>query len=253
MNHSFGLQLYTVRDETARDFVRTLQRVAEMGYRGVEFAGYGQIASKEMAVLLADFGLQAYGSHVGLFLLEKDLEHEINYCLDIGCRYIAIPTLTPQWRSSEASGYRKLAAYLNTLGERCQKGGVSLVYHNHDFDFVKSEDRYLLDILLEETDPAFMQLELDSGWAAYSGVDPVAYLKQYAGRVPLLHLKDLTTERTFAEIGEGTLDIAEYYAAAEKCGTRYFLVENDTPRHPSLESVRCSLQNMQEILREKFV
>jgi sugar phosphate isomerase/epimerase len=98
-----------------------------------------------------------------------------------------------------------------------------------------------------------MQLELDSGWAAYSGVDPVAYLKQYAGRVPLLHLKDLTTERTFAEIGEGTLDIAEYYAAAEECGTRYFLVENDTPRHPSLESVRCSLQNMQEILREKFV
>lgn len=251
-----GLQLYTVRDEIARDFKLTLQRVAEMGYQGIEFAGYGQLPSKEMAALLAELGLQAFGSHVGLFLLEQDLDYQINYCLDIGCSYIAIPTLTPQWRSTNGTGYRKLAAYLNDIGRRCQQRGITLVYHNHDFDFVRSEQdkgHYLLDILLAETDPAYLQLELDSGWAAYCGIDPVAYLKQYAGRVPLIHLKDMTPERTFAEVGEGILDITAYYKAAVECGTRYFLVENDTPRHPSLESVRLSLENLARILPDGSV
>lgn len=247
-----GLQLYTVRDQMAGDFKLTLRRVAEMGYRGVEFAGYGKLPSKEMASVLADLGLRAFGSHVGLLLLEHDLDAEIDYCLDIGCPYIAIPTLTPQWRSTDSAGYRKLAAYLNTVGQHCSRRGISLVYHNHDFDFVQDEQQgkreYLLDILLAETDPAYLQLELDAGWAAYSGVDVVSYLQKYSGRVPLIHLKDLTAERAFAEVGEGMLDIAAYYKAAIANGTAYYLVENDTPRHPSLESVRRSLENLEQIL-----
>ena len=246
--HRVGLQLYTVRDQTASDFKLTLRRVAEMGYQGVEFARYGNLSSKEMADVLADLGLQAFGSHVGLLLLEQNLDAQINYCLDIGCPYIAIPTLTPKWRSVDIEGYRKLAGYLNTLGQQCSQRGISLVYHNHDFDFVQVEEqgqgKYLLDILLAETDPAYLQLELDSGWAAYSGVDVVSYLQKYAGRIPLIHLKDLTAERTFAEIGEGTLDIAAYYKAAVASGTSYYLVDNDTPRPPSLESVRRSLEHL---------
>jgi sugar phosphate isomerase/epimerase len=248
---SVGLQLYAVRDEMARDFSSTLRRVAEMGYKGVEFAGYGKVSSKEMAALLADLGLRAFGSHVGLLLLEQNLNYEIDYCLDIGCPYIAIPTLTPQWRSRDGSDYRRLAAYLNTIGQRCHQQGISLVYHNHDFDFVQdgqNEGQYLLDILLAETDPTYLQLELDSGWAAYSGVDTLSYLQKYAGRVPLIHLKDMTSQRTFAEIGDGTLDIAAYYKAALASGTRYYLVDNDTPRHPSLESVHRSLENLEKIL-----
>lgn len=244
-----GLQLYTVRDETARNLKLTLQRVAEIGYEGVEFAGYGQVSAQEMAGLLNDLGLQALGSHVGLSLIEQDLDYEIDYCLTIGCPYIAIPTLTSQWRSTNNAGYRRLAAYLNDIGRRCQKHGISLVYHNHDFDFARDEQgHYLLDILLAETDPAYLQLELDSGWAAYCNVDPVTYLLKYRGRVPLIHLKDLTTERTFTEIGEGELDIAAYYKAAQVNGTHYYLVDNDTPHYPSLESVRRSLDNLQKIL-----
>ncbi len=251
-NQHIGLQLYTVRDQMASDFKLTLRRVAEMGYQGVEFAGYGKLPSKEMTALLTDLGLRAYGSHVGLLLLEQNLDAEIDYCLDIGCPYIAIPTLTPQWRSSDEAGYRKLAAHLNTIGQRCSQRGISLVYHNHDFDFMQDEQQdkgeYLLDILLAATDPTYLQLELDSGWAAYSGVDVVSYLQRYSGRVPLIHLKDLTAEHTFAEVGEGTLDIAAYYKAAMASGTSYYLVENDTPRHPSLESVRRSLKNLNEVL-----
>jgi sugar phosphate isomerase/epimerase len=244
-----GLQLYAVRAETARDFKQTLQRVAEMGYQGVEFASYGQLSSKKMAALLTDLGLRALGSHVGLVLLERDLDREIDYCLEIGSPYIAIPTLTPQWRSTDVSGYRELASYLNKIGQHCQQRGVSLVYHNHDFDFVQQEDgSYLLDVLLAETDPAHLQLELDAGWAAYCGVDIVAYLQQYAGRVPLIHLKDLTVEHTFAGVGEGILDIGAYYRAARENGTHYFLVDNDTPPRLPLESVQRSLEHLKLIL-----
>ncbi len=245
-----GLQLYTIRDETARDFRGTLKQVAEMGYGAVEFAGYGGIPPKEMATLLTGLGLRAIGSHVGLALLERDLEREIQYCLEIGCPYIAVPTLTPQWRSSDSSGYRRLASHLQKIALACKERGIALLYHNHDFDFQQSQGNYLLDILLGETDPTLLQLELDTGWFAAVGVDPVAYLRKYAGRVPFIHLKDITAERTFAEVGEGVLDIAAYCKVAMECGTQFYLVENDTPRYPSLESVQRSLSNLNRILAE---
>jgi len=221
-----------------------------MGYQAVEFASYGGIPSKEMALLLSDLGLRAIGSHVGLALLERDLEREIQYCLEIGCPYIAIPTLTPQWRSSDGAGYRRLAAHLQKIGLICKEHGIALLYHNHDFDFQQSEGNYLLDILLGETDPTVLQLELDTGWFATVGIDPVAYLRQYAGRVPFIHLKDITAERTFAEVGEGVLDIAAYCKVAMECGTQFYIVENDTPRYPSLESVQRSLNTLNRILAE---
>jgi sugar phosphate isomerase/epimerase len=245
-----GLQLYTIRDETARDFQGTLRQVAEMGYQAVEFAGYGGIPPKEMATLLTDLGLQAIGSHVGLALLEKHLEREIQYCLEIGCRFIAIPTLTPQWRSSDGAGYRRLATHLQKIALACKECGINLLYHNHDFDFQQSEGNYLLDILLGETDPTLLQLELDTGWFATVDINPVAYLRKYAGRVPFIHLKDITAERSFAEVGEGILDIATYCKVAMECGTQFYIVENDTPRYPSLESVERSLSNLNRILAE---
>jgi sugar phosphate isomerase/epimerase len=221
-----------------------------MGYQAVEFANYGGIPSSEMALLLADLGLRAIGSHVGLFLLEQDLEREIQYCLEIGCSYIAVPTLTPRWRSDNAAGYRKLAAHLQKIALACRERGITLLYHNHDFDFQQSEGSYLLDILLRETDPALLQLELDTGWFATVGIDPIAYLRKYTGRVPFIHLKDITAERTFAEVGEGVLDIAAYCKVAMECGTQFYIVENDTPRYPSLESVQRSLNNLNRILAE---
>jgi len=245
-----GLQLYTIRDEAARDFRGTLRRVAEMGYQAVEFASYGGIPSREMALLLTDLGLRAIGSHVGLFLLEQDIEREIQYCLEIGCSYIAIPTLTPQWRSSNATGYRKLAAHLQKMALTCKERGITLLYHNHDFDFQQSEGDYLLDILLGETDPTLLQLELDTGWFATVSINPIAYLRKYSGRVPFIHLKDITAERSFAEVGEGILDIAAYCKVAMECGTQFYIVENDTPRYPSLESVQRSLNNLNRILAE---
>ncbi|HEU5228910.1 MAG TPA: sugar phosphate isomerase/epimerase [Ktedonobacteraceae bacterium] len=243
-----GLQLYTVRDQTAQDFKRTVQRVAEMGYAAIEFAGYGGLMSREMAALLADTGLRAAGTHIGLSTLEQNIESELNYCLDIGCPFMVMPSLPPELRS--ADGIRALAVRLNRAGQRCQQRGVTLVYHNHAFEFECDQlsSRYLLDILLDETDPDVLKLEFDVYWAAFAGVDPVAYLRQYAERVPLLHLKDMTADRTFTEVGDGSLDIAAICQVAQEGSTRFLLVENDKPSIPSLESARRSLENLNSML-----
>jgi sugar phosphate isomerase/epimerase len=243
-----ALQLYTVRDETTKDFKQTLKYVAEMGYPAVEFAGYGNIDSKDMAALLADFDLRAASSHVSLAALNEDLERELNYCLDIGCTFLVVPWLGPEWRGVES--FRKLAPRLNEIGRLSKDRGITLAYHNHDFEFEQHDGKYLLDILLEASDPDLVKLELDTYWASFAGVDPIAYLREHTGRVPLVHLKDMTPERTFAEVGDGTLNISGYYRTAKEMGTRYFIVENDAPRIPSLESARRSLVNLNKIVSE---
>ncbi len=243
-----ALQLYTVRDETARNFEQTLKYVSEMGYPAVEFAGYGDISSKDMAALLADLGLRAASSHVALSKLNADVENELNYCLDIGCTYLVVPWLPPEQRSQE--DLRKLAPRLNEIGRLSKERGITLAYHNHDFEFVRSGGQYLLDMLLDTTDPAFVKLELDTYWAAFAGVDPVAYLHAHAGRIPLIHVKDMTADRHFSEVGEGTLNISSFCQAASEVGTRYYIVENDAPSIPSLESARRSLVNLNAILNK---
>lgn len=243
-----GLQLYTVRDQTAQDFKRTVQRVAEMGYSAIEFAGYGSLMSRDMAALLADTGLRAAGTHIALSTLEQNIESELNYCLDIGCPFLVMPFLPPEMRNAES--IHALAIRLNRAGQRCQQRGITLAYHNHAFEFEcdQQSNEYLLDILLNETDPAAVKLELDVYWAAFAGVDPVAYLRHYAERIPLLHLKDMATDRTFTEVGDGTLDMASICSTALEGGTRFLIVENDQPSIPSLESARRSLENLNRVL-----
>ncbi len=248
-NKSIALQLYTIRDETARDFKATIRHVAKLGYSGVEFAGYGDISADEMAALLAETGLRTAGSHVRWDALENDLEREISYCLAVGSHHITLPYLGNEWYTGEK--FKTLPAQLNEFGRIAQQRGVTFSYHNHAHEFAQSEDgRYLLDTLLDSTDPAYVKLELDTYWAAYAGVDPIAYLHKRAGRVPLIHLKDMTPERTFSEVGDGTLNIQGICKAAAESGVEWYIVENDAPTLPSLESAERSLANLRKILGE---
>ena len=237
-----ALQLYTVRDESAHDFAGTLRRVAQIGYGAVEFAGYGGLSADEVKALLSETGLRAASTHVGLAALDADLDHQIDYCLAIGSQYLMLPWIEPGRRGADAM--RDLAPRLNEFGRRCQERGVVFGYHNHDFEFARSDGRYLLDQLLDATDPALVVLELDVYWAAYAGADPSTYLRQRAGRVPLVHLKDMAPDRSFAEVGDGTLDLPGIFTAAEEGGARWYIVEHDRPSMPALESARRSLQNL---------
>jgi sugar phosphate isomerase/epimerase len=247
MSDIVALQLYTVRDETAKDFKSTLHAVAEIGYAAVEFAGYGNLSSREMAAILADEGLQAIGSHVGLPALEKDFEREINYALDLGCTLLVVPSIEEKWRSGE--GMKRLGDILNEYARHAQKRGVTLAYHNHDFEFRADTDgELIIDKLIAATDPTLVELELDTYWAAFAGVDPIGFIHKHAERIVALHLKDMTPDRQFAEVGDGTLDIAGFTEAAQAAGTRYYIVENDDPKVPSLESARRSFENMHRSL-----
>lgn len=242
---SIALELYTVRDETARDFAGTLRKVAALGYLGVEFAGYGGLTAQEMKALLAETGLRVAATHIGLQAIEQDLAKEIAYCQEIGCTLLVLPWLAPELRTPDA--FHRLAPRLNVFGQQCQKQGITFGYHNHDFEFAQQNGETLMDIFLAHTEPSLVKIELDVYWAAYAGVDPVAFLRQHSGRIPIIHLKDMTPERTFTEVGAGTLPIAAIIEAARVSGTREFAVENDAPTIPSLESAKRSLENLRNM------
>ncbi len=247
MTDIVALQLYTVRDETARDFKQTVRRVAEIGYAGIEFAGYGDLTAKDMNALLDETGLKAAGTHVALTALQDDLEHQIDYSLEIGCSLLVLPWIDKQLLLNEES-FKQTAAKLNTFGQRCKDSNLTFGYHNHNFEFEKVGSETLLERLAAATDPALVKLELDTYWAAYAGVDPVELIRRYTGRVASLHLKDMTPERTFTEVGDGTLDIADYTEAGRAAGVSVYVVENDRPSIPSLESARRSFDNMHRSL-----
>ena len=241
-----ALQLYTVRDETARDFAGTLRRVAEMGYPAVEFAGYGGLPANQLVSLLAELGLQAASTHIGFAALEQRLDAELDFCQALGCQYLVLPALPPEQRGEER--IRALSAWFNEAGQRCRERGITFAYHNHNFDFARSDDRFLLDLLLENTDPTLVALECDVYWAAFAGVDPASYLQRWSGRVPLLHLKDMASDRRFTEVGDGTLDMSTICRTASAGGTRWYIIENDQPRLPSLESAHRSLEYLSGLL-----
>jgi sugar phosphate isomerase/epimerase len=237
-----ALQLYTVRDETDRDFAGTLEKVAALGYPAVEFAGYGGLTSAAMKELLRGCGLVAASSHVSRGALERAADREIEYCLEIECGNIMLPWLPPEQREPDALPV--LAALLNEVGRKCKEAGISFGYHNHDFEFQTLDGSYYLDRLLDSTDPDAVGLELDVYWAAYAGVDPLTYLNRRQDRVRIVHLKDMGPDREFMEVGDGNLDLAGIASAAEEAGASWLVVEHDKPTMPSLESARRSLDNV---------
>ena len=239
-NLQVALELYTVRDETRHDFAGTLKRVAHIGYAGVEFAGYGNLNSSEMSALLAETKLKAVSSHLGLDALESpQLDASIRYCQDIGCSIIVLPSLPKEYRTQE--GIKVLAPRLDAIGRQCLEHGITFGYHNHDFEFTRVGAIYLLDYLLETTDPSLVKIELDVYWAAYAGVDPVSYLQVLADRVVLVHLKDMAADRSMSEVGKGILNMQQICAFAQARGL-WGIVEHDHPQIPSLESARISFE-----------
>ena len=187
MSIPVAVQLYTLRDEMARDFTGTLAKLAETGYKGVEFAGYGGLTADLMKNHLDRLGLKAVGSHVGIDLLKNQLDEQIEYNLEIGNNYIVCP-----WAKFDSRAeWVEFAGFLNRVGEKCREKGICLCYHNHAQELELYNGEYALDILFKETDPEFLKAEIDTYWIQYAGIDPIEYMKKYAGRTPLVHQKDM--------------------------------------------------------------
>ena len=244
------LQMYTLRDDSARDFAGTLKTVAEIGYAGVELAGYNGLSVSEIKRLLDDNNLLVAGMHAGLELLENSFDQVVADSVTLGLEYVIVPYLADNRRQS-IDDYKRLANELNSIGDKLKANQLTLCYHNHAFEFEKfGGEVYAYDVLFDQTDPNLVKVEMDAFWVTKAGEDPVAYLRKYKNRVPLIHVKDMTAapESTFAEVGEGVIDFAPIFEAAEEAGTEYYVVEQDqTFKHAPLESVRISFNNLKKM------
>jgi len=243
-----GLQLYTVRDLLARDFVGTLTEIADVGYTCVELADHGNLPAGRLKQVLDDVGLTPISDHCPIERLESDIRRAIDDALILGVKYLACPYLPAEYRKDEA-GWRRCAELLDEAGRQCNSGGLQLCYHNHSFEFVRIDDRYALDLLYSQTDPDHLQAELDIYWVQHGGADPVAYLNKLAGRCPLVHLKDMAdnADRSFAAVGEGILDFPAIIAAAEDAGSVWGIVEQDVCPADPMESIATSLMNLKKM------
>lgn len=241
---SIGLQLYTVREDCEKDFRGTVKKVAEMGYQGIELAGDGGLTSSEMKALVADCGLQVAGSHAGFDDLQNKLDETMQYNREIGNSRIICPYLPQEYQDKGKAGYLEAAEILGAVGETVVANGFSLSYHNHSFEFGQDGGQYFLDILLGAVDEKNLKSELDTYWVQHGGAVPAEYVKKYAGRIELLHIKDMADDenRSFAEIGAGILDWDAIFAAAEETGVAWYLVEQDVCQGPPIESARKSLE-----------
>lgn len=248
-----AIQLYTVREQLEKDFEGTLKAVKKMGYDGVEFAGlYGHSACK-IKKMLAEIELKPMSAHVPLDDILNDTDGIINTYKEIGCKYIAVPYVTEERRPG-AEKFDETVEAIKKIGAKMSEAGLQLLYHNHDFEFVKVDGEYGLDVLYARTCPKCLATEIDTCWVNVAGVNPSEYVRKYTGRAPVVHLKDffitgklpshlyaligIDEEESkeeekgsfeFRPVGHGMQDIPSILAASTDARAEWVVVEQDEP------------------------
>jgi sugar phosphate isomerase/epimerase len=232
-----GVQLYTLRDLMQRNAQRTLQEVAAVGCKEVEFAGYFDHPPKRLRRWLEDAGLTAPAAHLPLNDPKLDLEATLDTAAILGHSYIVLASMPLLDRSIK--DFQRAAGRLNQIGSLARARGISAAYHNHDFEFKQTSGRHPYTVLLEETDPALVAMEMDVYWLTNAGEDPLAYFERYPGRFHLCHLKDMDQKRRITDVGNGLIDFPKILGARDHAGFRHFFIEHDNPTD-ALASVRSS-------------
>ena len=249
-----GLQLYTVRDLLEKDFEGTLERVAQIGYTNMEFAGYYNRTPEQVRAVLDRLKMVSKSSHIGAQLMRTDAAAQIRTAQVLGQEYITIPSYN-FGRDAGIDAWKKGAAEFNQWGALCKNAGIRLGYHNHAAEFAKVDGGPTgYDVLMHETDPALVDFEMDLYWTAFADQDPVALFAKYPGRFAMWHVKDLQvtgTTKGMTPVGSGMLDFRRYFANARQAGMKYFFVEHDTAAaYPggSLASIQASYTYLHAIL-----
>jgi sugar phosphate isomerase/epimerase len=236
-----GLQLWSVQKEVEQDFFGTLAKVAQMGYDGVEFAGYFGHSAKEIKEKLQELGLRIAASHIPIENLRNQLDEVIAFEKELGNQYIVCPYATYETTAE----WIEFAQELGEINKKILEAGLTFVYHNHDKEFMKLDKGYVLDLIFQNVQKA----EIDVYWVEYVGVEPIAYLKKYQGRTPLVHIKDMNNSRLEStEVGNGILDIAGIVNQAKNGGAEWLIVEQEAFTRSPLESVEIGLKNLKEVL-----
>jgi sugar phosphate isomerase/epimerase len=238
-----AVQPYTIREAMSKDYAGALEQVAEIGFKGIELGcpPEGMTVSRQKA-LLDRLGLKVVGTHAGFDTLDFNPDAIADYLEEVdGGKFVAISL-----RFESRQAVLDKAKKMNEIGEKFRRRGVTFLYHNHDWEFVKYDGEYALDILLRETDPELVKTEPDTYWIKKGGEDPAAYLSKLKNRAPMLHIKDMEAGdgQFFAEIGTGIIDFQAVAKAAEEIGVQWMVVEQDQTRRDPFESLRISYDNL---------
>ncbi|MGQ9683556.1 MAG: sugar phosphate isomerase/epimerase family protein, partial [Anaerolineae bacterium] len=234
--------------QNARDLGETLHKVRAMGYRAVQLSAIAPLPPVQVKSLLDEAGVVACNTHTAWERLQQDLPAVIAEHRLWGCRHVAVGSMPQEYRRDGAEGYRRFAREASEVGRRLCEAGLTFSYHNHSFEFERFGDRTGLDILLQESDPRYLQAELDTYWIQHGGGDPAAWIARVKGRMPVVHLKDMVIaggEQAMAEIGEGNLNWPAILTACREAGVEWCAVEQDTCHRDPFESLAISYRNLQ--------
>jgi sugar phosphate isomerase/epimerase len=263
--YKLGLQLFTMRAAMARDLEGTLKRVASMGYEEVETYGFDPegigfygLAAKAFAQRLRDHNLTTPSGHYDLNRfaassaddLKRYVDRSIEGAHAIGQAYITWPLVDEGFRTIEK--FKVVAERLNLAGGQIKKAGLQLAYHNHDFEFVEQNGQIGYDIILKETDPALVKMQMDLYWIARGGskLTPNQWFKRHPGRFVMWHVKDMhRTSRDYTEVGNGTIDFTRIWPDASLAGLKHFFVEQGGNfTHDPFRSVADSAEYVKRVL-----
>jgi len=261
-----GYQVYSARDDAAKDLLGTLKTIKALGYDGVEFAGFYGHEATEVKAMLDEAGLVAISHHVPYAAMCDNIEKVIEDNKTIGCKFIAIPFLDDATRPG-AAGFAATIKNIYKFGKMIKEAGMQLLYHNHDFEFVNVSGQYGLDFLYDAVPECILHTEIDCCWVRYAGENPADYIKKYAGRCEVVHLKDYVGRKEegknpyaligvdkdtanadegvafeFRPVGYGEQDVPSIIESAQASGAEWFIVEQDLSigRAP-LEAAKMSI------------
>lgn len=270
MKLPIAVQLYSVRDEMEKDFCGTVKKIKDMGYEGVEFAGLFGKSGTEVKAICDEIGITPVSAHVPYYDMLDNPEAVLKDYRDMGCKYVAVPYLTEECRPG-TEGWTSTVEGIRKIAEAAEKMGIQLLYHNHDFEFIKIDGKYALDILYDTIPADLLKTEIDTCWVNVGGENPAEYIEKYTGRAPVVHLKDFhgskgngplykligidddteATENTFEfrPVGYGVQDWKKIVAAAEKAGAEWVVVEQDSPsmEKSPLECVQMSINYLKNM------
>jgi sugar phosphate isomerase/epimerase len=225
-----------------------MKQVRKIGYEYVELAGVGPFPLEEQKRICDGEGLTVIATHAGYGAFRDNMGQVIDNHKLLGAEYAILPGLPRELHCAE--GYRKVAREMTGFARKLAKAGIGFAYHNHSTEFQRCGNVLGMDILFGKSDPKLVGSELDTYWVQHGGANTVTWIAKLAGRVPLLHLKDMANiggQQVMMPVGEGNLEWPAIFSAAKKAGTKWLAVEEDVCQRPCLESVAISFKNLRKM------
>jgi sugar phosphate isomerase/epimerase len=245
-----ALQLFSVRDDCARDLSGTLKAVAKMGYEGVEFAGYYNRTADELKKMVDDLGLKVAGTHTGLnTLLGDELEKTIEFNKTLGNKFLIVPWIPEEKRNSKQA-WLETAKFFNEVAKKVKRRGMRVGYHNHHMEFMPIDGEMPWDIFGGATSPEVV-MQIDTGNALHGKISVnrlIATVKRYPGRSVTVHLKEFSATNDKAVIGEGDMKWKQFFKLCETVGgTKWYIVEQESYAYPPIECVKLCVNNLRKM------